>query len=107
MLNADHTIAALDALRSAGLLVDSIEFDGALHRVPTTDKPSGKDAAYIAHSDAPMSVWWKDWRTGEENTWTVKGADKLSKAEREALTRRMEENRKAREGETHDHHSTM
>jgi len=93
----DHTIAALDALRSAGLLVDSISFDGVLHRVPTADKPNGKDGAYIAHGDAPASLWCKNWRSGEENTWSAKGADKLTAVEREALTRRMEENRKARE----------
>ena len=95
----DHTAAALAALRSAGLLVDAIDFDGVLHRVPTTDKPDDKDGAYIAHGDAPVSVWWQNWRSGESGTWTAKGEGKLTKAEREALTRRMEENRRQREEE--------
>jgi len=86
-------------LESAGLAPGEIVIDGALHRCPTTDKPHGKDGAYIAHADAPASIWWQNWRTGHADTWTAKGQDKLTKAEREALTRRMTETRKAREAE--------
>jgi putative DNA primase/helicase len=57
--------AAKDVLHEAGLLVDAVKFDGELHRVPVIDKPHGKDGAYIAHSDAPASVWWQNWRNGE------------------------------------------
>ena len=91
--------AALDALRSAGLLLDAIVFDGALHRSSTADKPHAKDAAYIAHADPPVSVWWQNWRSGDSGTWTAKEQGKLTKTEREALTRRIAENRKAREAE--------
>ncbi len=94
-----HSPAAIDALRSAGLLVDSVEFDGMLHRVPTADKPHGKNGAYIAYPDAPVSIWWQNWRSGESSTWTAKDEGKLTAAEREALTQRMEANRKAREDE--------
>ena len=82
-MNADTTSTALDALCSAGLMVDSIDFDGALHRVPTADKPQGKDAAYIAHGDAPVSIWWQNWRSGESGTLTAKEQGKLTKAERD------------------------
>jgi putative DNA primase/helicase len=85
MLSAEQTYAALATLRSAGLLLDTVEFDGALHRVATTDKPNGKDAAYIAHADAPISIWWQNWRSGESGTWTAKGQDKLTKAERDII----------------------
>ena len=98
MLTPEQYAAALDALRSAGLIVDEIEFDGQLH-VPTQDKPNSKNGAYIAYSDAPASVWWQNWATDEERTWTAKGQDKLSPEERQALPRRMEEARKFREEE--------
>ena len=91
--------AATAALRDAGLLVDQIEFDGTLHRCGTTDKPNSKNGAYIAHGDAPVSVWWQSWATDETGTWTAKGQDKLTRSERDALDRRKEENRKAREAE--------
>jgi putative DNA primase/helicase len=99
MNTPDVAAAALSVLREAGLLVDSIVFDGQLHRVPVDDKPRGKDGAYIAYADTPASAWWQNWRSGEAGTWTAKGQDKLTPAEREALARRMEENRRQREEE--------
>ncbi len=99
MLTSEHSAAALDALRSAGLLADSIEFDGALHRVPTQAKPSSRNGAYVAYADAPASLWWQDWASGESGTWTAKGENKLTAAEKAELSRRMEETRKARDAE--------
>lgn len=99
MLNSATMSAALAALREAGLLVDSIEFDGTLHRVSTADKPNSKNGAYTAFSDEPASVWWQNWRTDENGTWTAKGQGEFTKEEREAFARRMEESRKAREAE--------
>jgi phage/plasmid primase-like uncharacterized protein len=96
--------AALDVLRGAGLLVDSIAFDGKLHRCPTQAKPKGKNGCYVAHEDAPASLWWRDWRSGEEGTWTAKGEGRLTPSEREALTLRMEESRKARKAEEERRH---
>ncbi|MDR3175779.1 MAG: DUF3987 domain-containing protein [Desulfovibrio sp.] len=95
----DDIAAAHVALHNAGLLVDSIEFDGALHRCGTIDKPDGKNGVYIAHADPPVSIWWQNWRSGESGTWTAKGQDKLTSAEREDLARRMRGNRKAHEAE--------
>jgi putative DNA primase/helicase len=94
-----NTAEALNSLHAAGLVVDSIEWDGALHRVPVADKPRGRDGAYIAHADAPASVWWQNWRSGESGVWTAQKRDSLTPTEREALKRRMEANRKAREAE--------
>jgi putative DNA primase/helicase len=90
---------ALSKLRSVGLLMDSIVWDGTLHRVPVADKPRGRDGAYIAHADTPISIWWMNWRSGESGTWTAKTRDSFTPAEREALKQRMEANRKAREAE--------
>lgn len=99
MLTSEHTAAALSVLREGGLDVDSIEFDGQRHRVPVDGKPNGKDGAYTAHPDAPVSVWWQNWRTGESGTWTAGKQDSWTAAEREAFARRKEENCKAREAE--------
>ncbi len=99
MLIPEQYAAALDALRSGGLMVTQIEFDGQLHRVPTQDKPNSKNGAYIAYGDAPASVWWQNLATDETGTWTAKGQGKLSPEARQALALRMEEARKARDEE--------
>ncbi|MDL2279238.1 DUF3987 domain-containing protein [Desulfovibrio sp. OttesenSCG-928-G11] len=99
MIDATTMDAALSAVREAGLLADAIEFDGQLHRVPTSAKPKSKNGAYIAYGDAPASLWWQDWASGESGTWTVKGQSELTASDKAELTRRMEEARKAREAE--------
>lgn len=99
MLSTEHTAAALGALRAGGLLVDSIDFDGVLHRVPTVGKPNSKNGAYIGYGDAPASLWWQDWASDESGTWTAKGEGKLTAADLEALSRRKEETRRQREAE--------
>jgi putative DNA primase/helicase len=71
---------ALAALRAAGLLTDSIEFDGVLHRCPVEGKPRDRDAAYIAYADEPVSIWWQNWRSGETGTWTAKKDSNLTAA---------------------------
>lgn len=89
---------ALAVLHGAGLLVESIEFDGKqLHRVPTKDKPKSKNGVYIAYGDPPVSLWWKDWGTGESGTWTAKGENNLTTEEKAKLSQRWDEARKARE----------
>ena len=99
MLSSEQYAAVLSALHEAGLSVDSIEFDGQMHRVPTKDKPNSKNGAYVAYGDAPASVWWQDWATGESGTWTAKGQSNLTASEKAELSRRMEETRKEREAE--------
>jgi putative DNA primase/helicase len=91
--------AAQAVLREAELIVDTIQWDSGLQRCGTQDKHHGKDGAYIAHGDAPASVWWQNWRTGQSGTWTAKGEAKLTSAERDELKTRNEAARRAREEE--------
>lgn len=99
MLDISIQSEAMGALRDAGLLVDSVEFDAGLRRVPTLDKPRSKNGAYIAHSDAPTSIWWHNWATGESSTWTAKGQSRLTASEKATLARRIEQARKIAEDE--------
>ena len=85
---------ALAEMRAAGLLVDDLQFDGKLHRVPVEGKARQKDGVYCAHADAPCSVWWQNWRTGATGVWTAQGETSFSPAERQAFARRMEESRR-------------
>ncbi|MFR8055244.1 MAG: hypothetical protein ACLU6O_11250 [Bilophila wadsworthia] len=66
-MSSDTLQQFADRLREAGLVVDHIEADGVLHRCGISDKPNGKDGAYKAFLDAPASIWWKNWRTGDED----------------------------------------
>lgn len=45
-----------DRLAAAGLVVETLEADGALHRCGTIDKPRELDGAYKAHLDEPASL---------------------------------------------------
>lgn len=82
-------------LHAAGLVVEHVQADGQLHRCGTTGKPRGQDGAYKAFLDTPASVWWKNWRTGEEGTWSATPDKELSAAERTALRERVQAARKA------------
>ena len=94
-----------DRLREAGLVVDRIEADGLLHRCGTTDKPNGTDGSFKAFLDAPASIWWRNWRTGDEGTWCgVSNAD-MTAAEREALKARIAEAKEAARKEQAERHA--
>lgn len=80
-----------DRLREAGLLVDQVEPDGLLHRCGTTGKPNSHDGAYKAFLDVPASIWWKNWRTGDEGSWCGVSGKDMTAAEREALKARIAE----------------
>ena len=80
-----------DRLREAGLVVDRIKADGVLHRCGVSEKPNGADGAYKAFLDAPASLWWRNWRTGEEGTWYGVSGKDMTAAEREALKARVAE----------------
>lgn len=87
-------------LQEAGLVLHGgLQADGQLHRCGTSDKPRGKDGAYRIHLDAPASAWWQNWRTGESGTWTAKADRDMTDAERQALRRRIEEDKAARQAE--------
>lgn len=94
-MSSDALQQFAERLREAGLVVDRIEADGVLHRCGVSGKERGTDGAYKAFLDAPASLWWKNWRTGEEGTWCgVSDAD-MTAAEREALKARIAEAREA------------
>ena len=98
-MNADIMHNFAECLRSAGLEVEAVQADGLLHRCGTADRPQRKDGAYKAFLDAPASIWWKNWRTGDEGTWTYKPDKELTAAEREALRERIRAIRVQREAE--------
>ena len=84
-MNADILQAFAERLREAGLEVAMVQADGCLHRCGTEGRPQGRDGAYKAFPDVPASLWWKNWRTGDEGTWTCKPEKELTAAERNAL----------------------
>lgn len=87
-------------LLEAGLVLHGgLQADGRLHRCGVEGKPKGQDGAYRAHLDAPASIWWKNWRTGNEGTWTAKANKDMTDAERQALRRRIDEDKAARQAE--------
>ena len=94
-MTSDILVTFTEKLNAAGLLAEHIEGDGKLHRCPTTDKPRGKDGAYVIHLDPPACAWWMNWRTGEEGTHTVTPEKDLTRAERKALQERLAAVRKA------------
>ena len=78
-----------ECLRSAGLEVEAVLADGLLHRCGTADRPHRKDGAYKAFLDAPASIWWNNWRTGDEGTWTDRPEKEFSAAQRKAVHERL------------------
>ena len=88
-MNADILHSFAECLRAAGLEVEAVLADGLLHRCGTTDRPHRKDGAYKAFLDAPASIWWKNWRTGDEGTWTARPEREFSAAQHKALHERL------------------
>ncbi len=88
-MSADIQQAFAERLRAAGLIVEHVETDGCLHRCATAGRPHRRDGAYKAFSDVPASLWWKNWRTGDEGTWTCTPERELTAAEHEALRERI------------------
>lgn len=88
-----------DILNDKGLVPSEILADGKLHRCPTTGKPHKQNGAYIAHLDSPATLWWCNWESGEQGTFTEAEERTLSPAEREVLRRRQNAMRRQREAE--------
>lgn len=78
-----------ECLHLAGLEVEAIQADGLLHRCGTQERPRRKDGAYKAYLDDPACIWWKNWRTGEDGTWTATSEKILDARERKALQQRI------------------
>ena len=89
MMVGDILHSFAECLRSAGLEVEAVLADGLLHRCGTVDRPHRKDGAYKAFLDAPASLWWKNWRTGDEGTWTARPEKELTAAQRKAMHERI------------------
>jgi putative DNA primase/helicase len=92
-------------LEAAGLSPAEILGDGKLHRCPTTDKPHGKDGAYILHLNGYVSGWWQNWRTGASETWTAEGQREMTPQEQKSIQERMARDRKARLAALEQRHS--
>lgn len=88
-----------DILNDKGLVPSEILADGKLRRCPTTGKPHKQNGAYIAHLDSPATLWWCNWESGEQGTFTEAAERPLSPAEREVLQRRQNAMRRQREAE--------
>ncbi len=88
-MNADILHSFAECLRAAGLEIEAVLADGLLHRCGTTDRPRRRDDAYKAFLDAPASIWWKNWRTGDKGTWTARPEKELTAAQRKALHERI------------------
>lgn len=98
-MTADILHAFAEQLQAAGLLVENVEADGALHRCPVEGKPHGRDGAYKAFSDVPATIWWMNWRTGDEGTWTAKAERDMTAAQRKALRERIRATREVAQAE--------
>ena len=97
MSNALQTFQ--DILTSKGLIPSEIIADGKLHRCPTESKPHKQNGAYIAHLDTPATLWWCNWESIEQGTFTEAEEKALSQTEREALQQRQAAVKKQREAE--------
>ncbi len=91
----------LDAMSSAGYGgATDIIADGKIHRFTVDGDKRNSDAGwYILHIDEFPAGQFGSWKTGEKHTWTAKIERKLTVLEREALERRMTEQRAVREAE--------
>lgn len=103
-MNMNHVEEFRRVLEAAELSPTEIVGDGAIHRCPTTDKPKGKDGAYIFHLDGRVSGWWQNWRTGISDTWTAEGQKEMSAAEKKAFRKRVQRDKKARQEEQIERH---
>ena len=77
-----------DILSDKGLMPSEIIADGKLHRCPTQAKPHKQNGAYIAHLDTPATLWWCNWESGEQGTFSEAEERTLSLTEKEALQQR-------------------
>lgn len=97
MSNALQTFREI--LNDKGLIPSEIIADGELHRCPTQTKPHKQNGAYIAHLDAPVTLWWCNWETIDQGTFTEAEEKPLSPAEKEALQLRQSTIRQQRDAE--------
>ena len=104
MSNALQTFR--DILNGKGLTPSEIIADGELHRCPTQTKPHKQNGAYIAHLDAPATLWWCNWETFEQDTFTEAETESFSPMEREALRQRQAAMKQQRQAEIAERRAT-
>lgn len=88
-----------DILTGKGLIPPDIEADGRLHRCPTQTRQHKQNGAYIAHIDLPATLWWCNWETGDQGTFTETEQRTFSPVEQEAWQKRQRDIRRQREAE--------
>ncbi|EFL84306.2 hypothetical protein HMPREF0326_03160 [Desulfovibrio sp. 3_1_syn3] len=86
-------------LNDTGLMPSEIIADGELRRCPTQTKPHKQNGAYIAHLDTPATLWWCNWESGEQGTFSEAEERTLSPVEKEALQQRQAAMKLRREAE--------
>ncbi|MDD2966254.1 MAG: AAA family ATPase [Desulfovibrionaceae bacterium] len=93
-----------DILNDKGLVPSEVLTDGKLRRCPTTGKPHKQNGAYIAHLDSPATLWWCNWESGEQGTFSEVEEKTLSPIERELWRQRQNAIRRQREAECAQRH---
>jgi len=86
-----------DILSGKGLLPSEIIADGKLRRCPTIAKPHKQNGAYIAHLDTPATLWWCNWETSEQGSFSEAEERTLSLEEKKALQQRQTAIKRQRE----------
>ncbi len=61
-------------LEEHGISSENLIRDGQLHRTATHTKPHKKNAAYIIHNNDPAVLWWCNWETGNQGSYSPKNA---------------------------------
>ncbi|PBB30593.1 toprim domain-containing protein [Mesorhizobium sp. WSM3882] len=99
----------LEAMRSAGVHMDTSNSrgashpiaDGKVHRANAQGKKKARNQHvwYVLHLDTPASGAFGDLQTGIQDTWTEKRPSTMTAAERAELKKRMAETQKQREEE--------
>lgn len=87
--------------REVGLLVDRLEDDGKMHRVPLADAKNNKaNGAYWIELDGDRPHGYvMNWKTGEERSWVAGQQSDLTPEERAAFAAKMALSREKQERE--------
>ena len=89
---------ARSILTERGLVFDALDVSGALAYCGTTQKPTSRAGRYRVHLDAPANVWFSNYHSGMSGTCLLAGnGEPLTAAERQALQKRIQEERTAKE----------
>ena len=89
------------AMLERGLLPpSSLVADGRIHRCGTLGRERGKDGVYCFYlNDGIPAGWFKNHRTGDCQTWSLKTSRSLTRAEQTAFFECLAQDRQRREAE--------